>query len=206
MNNLVSMLLLAAVLSTTWQPGSPAKAGVSRSKRPGVEHHTAEFRSMQQKIEYLRQNAARPAPDPRPTELSEAEVNAYFNEGGVELPKGVSRVRLSSQPAVIDGRAQIDFDALTEGRRLMNPLLSLFSGTHQVRVAAQAVGEAGSGSIRVQSVYLDGMEVPQMALEFFARYYLTPKYPNVGVNTTFRLPLRIASAIVEAGRVRLVQR
>jgi hypothetical protein len=53
---------------------------------------------------------------------------------------------------------------------------------------------------------LDGSEVPRWALEFFVQHYITPKYPNVGMTTTFKLPLRIESAVVDTGRVRLVQR
>jgi len=168
--------------------------------------HTPEFRRMQQKIQYLRENAAKSRPDPKPTELTEPEVNAYFNEGGVKLPKGVSNVRLTSQPGVIDGHAQVDFEAIMQGQGSTNPLLSLFSGTHDIHVVAQAAGSAGTGSIRVQSAYLDGIELPQMVLQFFAQHYITPRYPNVGVTSTFKLPLRIDSAVVEAGRVELVQK
>jgi len=161
---------------------------------------------MQQKIQHLRENAAKSKPDPKSTELTEPEVNAYFNEGGVKLPKGVSNVHLTSQPGVIDGHAQVNFEAIMQGKGSTNPLLSLFSGTHDVHIVAQATGSAGTGSIRVQSAYLDGIELPQMVLQFFAQHYLTPKYPNVGVTSTFKLPLRIDSAVVEAGRVELVQK
>ncbi len=172
-----------------------------------AEHdaHSAEFLSMQQKLEYLKRNAAKTKPDPKPIELTEREANAYFNEGGVKLPKGVSNVRLTSQPGIIDGHAEIDFEAITQGRGAANPLLSLFSGTHDVHILAQAWGAAGTGTIRVQSAYLDNIEVPQIALQFFAQRYLTPRYPNVGVTSTFELPLRIENAIVEAGRVRVTQ-
>src|SRR5208337_3132170 len=80
------------------------------------ENHTPEFRRMQQKIQHLRENAAKSKPDPKSTELTEPEVNAYFNEGGVKLPKGVSNVHLTSQPGVIDAHAQVDFEAITNGR------------------------------------------------------------------------------------------
>lgn len=176
------------------------------AQSPQHATHSPEFRSMQQKIEYLRHNAAKPKPDPGPTDLTESEANAYFNEGGVKLPKGVSNVHLTSQPGVIDGRAQIDFEAIMEGKGSPNPLLSLFSGAHNVHIVAAAAGAAGMGTIRVQSAYLDGIELPQIALQFFAQHYLTPKYPHVGVTSTFKLPLRIDSAIVEAGRVRLTQK
>ncbi len=171
---------------------------------PGA--HSAAFVSMQQKIAHLQQNAAKPHPDSKPTEITQEEANAYFNEGGVKLPKGVSQVHLTAQPAVIDGHAKVDFDAITQSRRSSNPLLSLFTGVHDVHIIAQAVGTGGTGTVKVQSVSLDGLEVPEIALEFFAQRYLTPKYPNVGVTSTFKLPLRIDTAIVDTGKVRVIQK
>jgi hypothetical protein len=168
--------------------------------------HTPEFRAMQQKLEFLRHNATKPKPDSRPTELTEREANAYFNEGRVKLPKGVSNVRVTSQPGVIDGHAQVDFEAIMQSKGSSNPLLGLFSGAHDVHVVTQASGSAGTGTIRVQSAYIDGIEVPQMALQYFAQHYITPRYPNVGVTSTFKLPQRIDSAVVEAGRVELIQK
>jgi hypothetical protein len=173
---------------------------------PQHDNHSPEYRAMEQKIAYLKQNAAKPHPDTKPTELAEREVNAYFGEGGVKLPKGVSHVRLTSTPGVIEGHAQVDFEALTQGKSALNPLLSLFSGTHDIHVVAQATGSNGSASIRAQSVSLDGMEVPQMLLQLFVQHFLTPKYPNVGITSTFKLPLHIDSAVVDTGRVRLVQK
>jgi hypothetical protein len=179
---------------------------LSAAQLPQHDNHGPEFRAMQQKLEYLRHNAAKPKPDPKPTFLTEREANAYFSEGGVKLPKGVSNVRLTSQPGVLDAHAQVDFEAIMQGKGSTNPLLELFSGAHDVHVVTQAWGSAGTGTIRVQSAYLDGIEVPQMALQFFAQRYITPKYPHVGVTSTFKLPLRIDSAVVEAGRVELVQK
>ena len=173
---------------------------------PQLENHSPEYRAMEQKIAYLKQNAAKPHPDINPTEITEREANAYFNEGGVKLPKGVSHVRLTATPGAIEGHAQIDFEALTQGKSAANPLLSLFSGTHDIHVVAQATGANGSASIRAQSVALDGMEVPQMLLQLFVQHFLTPKYPNVGITSTFKLPLHIDSAVVNAGHVRLTQK
>lgn len=181
-------------------------ASLSAAQQPQPANHSPEFRSMEAKIAYLKQNAAKPRPDPKPTELTEPEVNAYFNEGGVKLPKGVSKVHLTSQSGVIDGHAQVDFEAIMQGKGSSNALVSLFSGTHDVHMVAQASGSGGMGSLRVQSASIDGLELPQMALQFFAQRFITPRYPNVGVNTTFKLPLRIDSAVVEAGRVALAQK
>ncbi len=184
--------------------------GVAASgQHPSPPHdtHSAEFHAIEQKLAYLKLNAAKAHPDPKPTELTEAEANAYFNEGGVKLPKGVSQVHLTARPGVLDAHAKIDFEEIMQGHgSTTNPLYAMFSGKHDVEVVAQASGTNGTGSIQVQSILLDGSEVPRWALEFFVQRYITPKYPNVGMTTTFKLPLKIESAAVESGRVRLAQR
>jgi hypothetical protein len=190
----VLLLLAAGALATSLTAGEQA------------DDHSSEFRSMQAKLALLKQNAAKPHSDPKPIELTEREANAYFNEGGVKLPKGVSNLRVTSQPGVIEGHAQVDFEKIMEGKGSTNPLLSLFSGVHDVHIVAQAAGAAGTGTIRTQSASLDGIEVPQMVLQYFAQHYITPKYTNVGVTSTFKLPLRIDSAVVGAGEVQLVQK
>ena len=177
----------------------------ARQTQP-ADNHSPEFRAMQQKLAWMKQNGTKAHPEPKPVELTEPEVNAYFNEGGVKLPKGVSHVRLTSKPGVIDAHAEIDFEAITQGRGANNPLYSLFAGTHDIHAVAQAAGTGGTGTIRVQSVELDGIQIPQFALEWFVQRYLTPKYPNVGITSTFKLPLRIDTAVVDTGKVRLVQR
>jgi hypothetical protein len=161
---------------------------------------------MEQQLAYLKLNAARPHPDPKPVELTEPEVNAYFDEGGVKLPKGVSQLHLASRPGVIDGHAHVDFEPIMQGRNPNNPLYSFFSGQHDIHVIAQAVGANGVATLQVQTVEMDGAEVPRWALEFFVQHYVTPRYPNVGMTSTFKMPLRIDSATVEAGKLRLAQR
>src|SRR5579862_6084505 len=189
-------LLLAAIVAVApqYRPTTP-------------QNHSTAYRSMQQKLDYLHSNGARAHPDPKPTELTEAESDAYFNEGGVRLPHGVTQVHLVAKPGTIDGRAKVDFEQIMQGHGgATNPLYGMFSGTHDVHAVAQAGGSNGVATIKIQSVDLDGVEVPEFALELFVQHYLTPKFPNVGMTSTFKLPLRIQSATVEAGRVILIQR
>ena len=191
-----TVLCLALVLLAT--------AGQQRAS--AQDKHSANYHAMQAKLAWLKTNAAKAHPDPKPTELTGPEINAYFAEGGVKMPKGVSHLRLSSQDTTVDAHADVDFEQIMQGRGSSNPLYSLFSGTHDVHAVAQAAGENGVGTIRVQSIDFDGVTIPQFALEWFVQRYLTPKYPNVGVTSTFKLPLRIDNATVETGKVRLVQR
>ena len=179
---------------------------VCTSLAQAPSHHSAAYVSMERKAAYLKQNAGRAQPDSKPTEITQDEANAYFAEGGVKMPKGVSDLKLTATPGTIDGHAKVDFDAITEQARSKNPLLAVFTGVHDAHIVAQAGGAHGTGTITVQKVELDGIEIPQMMLQFFVDRYLKSKYPNVGLTSTFKLPLRIDSAVVESGKVELVQK
>jgi len=161
---------------------------------------------MQRELDYLERNGRKPRPDPRPTELTREEVNAYFAAGRVKLPPSVKRLQFSSQPGIITANSLVDFDELTAGKRSSNPLLYLFRGTHDVEVVAGAEGSAGVGHIHVRSAALDGVAIPRMALQFFVDKYLRPKYPNVGIDTDFQMPARIDTAVVGRNRITLIQK
>lgn len=182
-----------------------AVAAAMAAQQP-ASGHSSNYRSIVQKLAYLKLNAAKSHPDPKPVDLTGAEVNAFFNEGGVKLPMGVSQVHLTSQPGVIDGHANVDFEEIMQGRGKNNPVYELFSGSHEIHVVAAASGSNGVATIKTQTVELDSVAVPQWALEFFVQHYVTSRYPNVGMTSTFRLPLRIQTATVEAGKLHLEQR
>jgi hypothetical protein len=166
----------------------------------------AGFRSAQQKFNYIESNAERQPPDRKPTSITTNEFAAWLNGGGVALPAGVSDVKFSSVPAVITANARVDFDKLTAGAKSANPLLSIFSGVHDVEMTAQASGAQGVGSVRVESMTIDGMKVPRMAMQYAVDKYLKPKYPNVGLDSRFKLPARIDVAVVGSNIVTLTQK
>ena len=168
---------------------------------------SAAYASAARKIDFLTENETAPDPSTRPTVLTAAEWNAYLNEGGVKLPDGVSNVHISSQPAVVHGDADVDFDRLIANRTRSNPLLALFTGKHHVTVTARASAVNGIATVHVDSVMFDGVEVPRIALEYFANKYLRPKYGNaVGLDSTFPLHDRIGTAIVGTNQVTITQR
>src|SRR5438128_3339243 len=114
----------------------------------------------QKKFDHIHQNGQRLHPDSHPTELTEQEVNAYLAAGNVPLPAGVDSVRLIGISGAITGRCRVDFDRVRAGRANSNPLLKLFSGVHDVVVSAQAAGTNHQGRVHVNSVTIDGIEVP----------------------------------------------
>jgi hypothetical protein len=167
---------------------------------------TADVAHAQAKLQHIEKNAELAHPNQAPTEITEQEVNAYFAAGKVKLPAGVQSVAFQAHPGVITASCRVDFDQVKAGTHSSNPLLPLFSGVHDVVVVANASGTAGQGLVDVQSVSLDGVEVPQILLEIFVDKYLTPKYPNVGLQSRFALPAKIDTAVVGEHKIVVIQK
>lgn len=173
-------------------------------QQPGTEHRLAA--SLQRKLDYIQQNGKRAHPDQRPTVMTEEEINDYMASGHVKLPQGVKKVTFEGESGVMTGVATIDFDEIRAGQRSSNPLLSIFNGTHVVRVEADAAAAGGIAKVHVRTVSLDGVNVPRIALEYFINKYLKPKYPNVGMDSEFQLQDRIDMAIIGYHKLTITQK
>jgi hypothetical protein len=185
---LLSATILFGQAAPNQKPAPPASATEAM--------HRAAADSAAWKIEHIQKNAEQPHPDQRPTVLTEREVNSYLSSGRVKLPNGVRSMSLTGTPGVVNAHARVDFDAITAGKSNVNPLLRVFSGVHDVDASAHASGAGGEGQVHIDSVSIDGMVVPRIALEFFADHYLKPKHPEIGLDSTFKLPERIDIATV----------
>jgi len=200
MKSRINWLLITLIFSlnsfltqTSWSQAKP-KANATQAA------------SAESKLQRLQENGAQAKPDPSPTEFTEQEINAYFTSGNVEFPAGVQSVILQEQPGVVVGTSRVDFDQVKTGKNSYNPLLSVFSGLHDVVVTAHARGEHGQGFVQVDSVSIDGVEVPRFVLELFVEKYLAPKYPNIGIDSRFALPARVDTAVVGLHKVILTQK
>lgn len=172
----------------------------------GADSSQDEVSHTEAKLQHIEKNGALARPDQMPTEFTEHEINAYFAAGSVKLPEGVHKVTFQGQPGVITASCRVDFDELKAGRHSANPLLSLFSGVHDVVVIAEASGTDGQGLVDVQSVSLDDVEIPSFVLELFVGKYLQPKYPEVGMQSRFELPDKIDRAIVGERKLTIIQK
>ena len=178
----------------------------SQKTSPGTKHFSAPAQAFQNKLDYLERNANAKPVQRRSTQLNADEANAWFREGGYKLPQGVQKVIFHSQPDTIVANATVDFDEVKQGKHNLNPLLSIFSGVHEVEVTATASAQNGQGHVTIQTVSIDGVDVPHLALEMFVKRYITPKYPGVGLDNTFAMPDRIDTATVGHDYALLTQR
>ncbi len=189
---LFPLVLLTAVALLATTPKSSTK--------------TSPKASMEQKLAYLHKNSLRAHPDPQPTQFTEEEINGFIAGGGLKLPAGVQSLRFEGQPGVITSYAKVDFDQVRAGSHSMNPLLSVFSGLHDVVVVAHGQATHGEATLHVDSVSLDGAEVPNFVLSLFVEKFITSKYPNLGIDSHFSLPERIDTATVGVHRLTVQQK
>lgn len=209
---LVTIILIAmAIFAMVYLAGDQALLAKPRGggtavglAQVGVTHRLAE--SMQRKLDHINANSERAHPDPAPTILTEDEVNDYLASDKVQLPQGVKKVTLQGQSGVVEGFVNVDFDEIRGKQQSSNPLLSLFSGRHLVRAEADASGNGGQGKVHIRNVAIDGIDVPRVALEYFVQKYITPKYPNIGLDSEFQLPNRVDAAVVGYHKLTVTQR
>jgi hypothetical protein len=193
MSHRISLLLATLLALTT---GVAAFAQKSSSTSAEVDR----------KIQHIQQNGTQAQPDQTPTTFSQQEINDYVASDAVKLPKGVQSVRFASEPGVITSNARVDFDELKNGRGSANPLLSVFSGVHDVVAVAHAHGSGHTGYVDVDSVSLDGVDIPRFVLQLFVEKYLQPKYPNVGLSSRFEMPNKIDTAVVGHNLLTITQK
>jgi len=181
--------------------------GTMRSSKNALQGTgSAAAQSMARKVAQLESNGRRALPSPITTTMTEDEINAYLASGAVRLPNGVKSARLSGQAGVIKATMSVYFYQITASRRSSNPLLGMFSGVHNVDAGAHGSGTGGQGLVNIDTVSLDGVEVPQMMLELFVNRYIKPKYPNLGLENRFALPDKIDTATVGNHELTVVQK
>jgi hypothetical protein len=214
----LTILVVASVIfivregpASVQQSASESKPATSQqpSTHSTSSQHTSGHRladSLQTKLDHIRENGEQAHPDQAPTVMTEDEVNDYIADGRIVLPQGVKKLKLEGRSGVVTAFLNVDFDEIRAGQNSSNPMLSLFSGQHDVRVEADASGSGRQGRVHVREVTIDGFSVPRMALEYFVSKYITPKYPNVGIDSQFQLPNRIDTATVGYHKLTVTQK
>lgn len=181
---------------------------VIASQRPdkASSAETATADSFQRKIDHIEENSKRELPDQSPTVVTQKEVNAYFAQRRLKMPDGVKSVVFQFHPGKVIALTHVDFEEITKERHSWNPLLALFSGIHDAEVVAHAKGNAGRAQVYVDSVTLDGMNVPRVALELFIEKFVNNKYPSVRLDGQYQLPAKLNTVTIGEGESTVTQK
>jgi hypothetical protein len=203
-SSIFTLLLLASIVFIAQQRPAASASNPPSSQSSSSGHRLAQ--SMQAKFDHIQQNGESANPDQTPTVITEEEANDYIASGRIQLPKGVKKLRLEGRTGVVTAFLNVDFDEIRAGQSSSNPLLSVFNGQHDVRVETDAAGSGHEGRVHVREVTIDGYSVPRIALEYFVSKYITPKYPNIGLDSNFNLPDKIDTATVGYHKLTITQK
>ena len=193
------LFLAAAACVATW---AGAKTPVPETVTPAASESAA------RKLHQIRE-AHQTGGSFGTVQISEQEANSYLAyDLAYAIPAGVSDVSLQFHPGRVSGTTRVDFDRLKEGLQTPpHPIADYFlRGVHTVGVEGSAWGADGTGEFRIERVLLDGVELPQIVIDFMIEQYVRPSYPNAAINRAFPLPFSMDSFRAGTGYVALTGR
>ena len=168
--------------------------------------------SLARKITQITQRGTQgPVTSARRTEVSEDEVNSWFEfRGRPYLPEGVSSPNVTMiGDGTMRGAVTVDLDALGK-RRSKGGMLDLWSylgGKVPVAVTGTLRAHDGRGQFEMKSAEVAGIPVPKaLVQELVSVYASSPddKKP-ISLDAPFELPARIRSIDVGRGQLVVVQ-
>lgn len=152
----------------------------------------------------------RPRAKPVRTSLTEEEIRAYLEVHGPEvLPSGITDpdIRLGDDGRV-RARAIVDLDAVRRSRpRTWRDPLFYVTGSVEVAAVGAIEGDQRVAELKLESATVGGVSVPRSVIREVLRFYTKgPKRPEgIDLDGPFELPANIRSAVVDDGRVTVVQ-
>lgn len=146
----------------------------------------------------------------RTTQVSDAEVNAYFKFlAGDQVPVGIADPMLH---AVGNGRvagdAVVDLDAVRmQKKRAWTDPLGYLSGRLPVTATGTLNAQNGVGRFELESAQVSGVTIPKSFLQELLSYYSKTKDNPAGINMDdpFQLPAAIQEIRIGQGVATIVQ-
>jgi hypothetical protein len=133
--------------------------------------------------------------------LSDSEVTAFIASGEVEVPAGVSGVKVRFQPdvAVIDSTVDLAKSQEAKGKPLSMFMRMLLQGERKLRTTCRYTSAGGTGTLDVESFEIDGAKIDGTMLDFLLQNLVAPNYPGVKLGEAQELPDHIRQIRLETG-------
>lgn len=138
--------------------------------------------------------------------LSDAEVTAYIASGEVEVPTGVSNVKVRFQPdlAVVDSVVDLAKTQEAKGKSLNMFMRMLLQGERKLRTTCRYVSANGMGVLDIESFEIDGSKIDGTMLDFLLENLVAPNYPDLKLGEPQELPDGIRQIRLEQGNLVVV--
>lgn len=170
----------------------------------------ARFQTKLAQIEHNGEQPRQPKAPQRTTQLSDAEVNAYFKFlAGAQVPVGITDPLLHAVGnGRVTGEATVDLDAVrTQKKRAWTDPLGYLTGRLPVTAAGTLSTENGVGRFQLESAQISGLSIPKSILQELLSYYSKTKENPAGINmdNPFQLPAGIQEIRIGQGVATIVQ-
>lgn len=138
--------------------------------------------------------------------LSDAEVTAYVASEEVEVPAGVSDVKVRFQPgvAVIDSVVDLAKTQEAKGKSLNMFMRMLLQGERKLRSTCRYISANGMGVLDIESFEIDGSKIDGTMLDFLLENLVAPNYPGLKLGEPQDLPDGIRQIRLEQGSLVVV--
>jgi hypothetical protein len=195
MNVLLGLVTVAALT------GAAAATNVSRQ----------DAAAFQKKLDVILQHAEKKSDRPRPTLVTEREVNSYlrFNTGD-KLPVGVTEpsIRIQAQGR-LNGRAVVDLDQVRRKKSSggwFDPL-SYLTGRLPITATGVLQTHDRRGKFTLETAEISGIPIPKSFLQEIVSFYTrTADHPHgINIDDPFDLPAEIRKIDVQPGRATIIQ-
>jgi hypothetical protein len=147
---------------------------------------------------------------PRTTDVTDAELNAYFEHHGREqVPVGIVDPTINALGnGRVTGRALVDLDAVRKQKQRgwMDPM-GYLTGRLPVTATGTLSTKEGVGRFTLESAEVSGVTVPKSLIQELLTYYSrTPENPaGINMDDPFELPARIREIRVGRAQATIVQ-
>lgn len=159
----------------------------------------AAAQSAASKFQSIRNNTAT-SPQFQTLHVSENEVNSYFHfQLASAYPPGVSKIRLHFSTGRPMGFARVDFDQLMDTMKDPPNLIIryLLAGEHTVAVEGTFTSNQGVAQFQLEQVTLDGVELPDFAIQYLMDRFVRKRYPKADISKPFKLPYSLRTVVVK---------
>ncbi len=146
----------------------------------------------------------------RTTQVTDAEVNAYFKFlAGSQVPVGIVDPLLhAAGGGRVTGKALVDLDVVrTQKKRGWTDPLGYLTGRLPVAAAGRLTTKDGVGRFVLESADISGVTIPKSLLQELVSFYSrTPENPaGINMDEPFALPAGIRVITVGQGTATIVQ-
>lgn len=146
----------------------------------------------------------------RTTQVSDAEVNAYFKFlAADQVPMGIADPLLHAVGnGRVAGEAVVDLDAVrTQKKRAWTDPLGYLGGRLPVTATGTLSAQNGVGRFQLESAQVSGVTIPKSFLQELLSYYSKTQENPAGINMDdpFQLPAAIQEIRIGQGVATIVQ-